>query len=143
MPTISHSELAPDEPVRYSLGQAEFQLDGRTKNYETDDPDVVLNAEAHPWLVVTYPEVELIEGAYVEQVAREDDPLSALNSKANDPEEIRKTEEAKRAAFNPVAIDASLDQAKAVEVDGVAVTVEAASTDEAPKRRSTSTQKES
>lgn len=143
MPTISHSELAPDEPVRYLLGQAEFQLDGRTKNYETDDADVVLNAEAHPWLTVTYPEVELVEGAYVEQVAREDDPLSALNSIANDPAEVRKIEEAKRAAVAPVAIDASLDQSESVEVGDTAVTIEAASEDEAPKRRSTSTQKES
>lgn len=137
MPTISHSELAPDAPVRYLLGQAEFQLDGRTKNYETDDPDVVLNAEAHPWLSVAYPEVEQIEGAYVEQVAREDDPLSALTSIANDPAEIRKVEEAKRAARAPVAIDAGLDQEEKVEVGNTAVTIEAASEGEAPKRRST------
>jgi hypothetical protein len=143
MPTISHSELAPDEPVRYSLGQAEFQLDGRTKNYETNDPDVLLNAESHPWLVVTYPEVEVIEGAYVEQIAREDDPLSALNSIANDPAEIRKVEEAKRAAFAPVAIDADLNQSEPVTAGVTDVTLEAASEEEAPKRRSTSTQKES
>lgn len=142
MPTISHSDLAPDEPVRYLLGQAEFQLDGRTKNYETDDPDVVLNAESHPWLVVTYPEVEQIEGAYVEQIAREDDPLSSLNSIANDPDEIRKVEEAKRDAVAPVAIDARLEQSEPVVVGETAVTVEAAS-EEAPKRRSTSTPRES
>jgi hypothetical protein len=57
MATISNSDLAPDEQVHYSVAGAEFDLDpGGT--FETDDEQVLANAQAHPWLKVERPVVE-------------------------------------------------------------------------------------
>ena len=51
MATILPSDLAPAEQVHYSVAGAEFDLDaGGT--FETDDEEVLRNADAHPWLKV-------------------------------------------------------------------------------------------
>lgn len=134
MAKIVHSEAAPSEAVHYTFVGVEFDLGGRKKSYETDDAAVLSNAEAHPWLTVERETVEPIQGAYVEQLRPEDDHLSSLNSKANDPEAVRAAEEAKReAADNPVAIEAGKDQTEVVETGGVAETV--AAVDSTPDKK--------
>lgn len=125
MAKIVHSEAAPAESVHYNLAGVEFDLSG-TKSYETLDPAVISNALAHPWLDVKYDKVDVVQGAYVDQIRPEDDPLSAVNSVANDPEAARAAEAEKAAAFGqPVALDAGLDQKKVVETGPVAETLAA------------------
>lgn len=123
MAKIVHSDAAPSESVHYSIGSADFDLSGR-KSYETTDSDVISGALVHPWLSVTYDPVEQIQGGYVEQVRREDDPMASPNSIANDPVEVRKIEEAKAAnRLNPVALDAGEKQTDVVETGIVAETL--------------------
>lgn len=125
MAKIVHSDAAPSEAVHYTIGSAEFDLSGR-KSYETKDQDVISSAAVHPWLTVQYDKVEMIQGAYVEQVRREDDPMAAPNSIANDPDEVRKAEAAKASmTFNPVALDAAEKQTDVVETAGFAETLAA------------------
>lgn len=146
---VLDTDTAPSDAKHFSLANANFDVP-----YETDDPVVLSNAEAHPWLRVER-EVVLIEGTFRDnQVRPEDDPLSAFNSVANDPDAVRAEAERRAAEFEgrtPLAVDAGLDQDKAVTVgegdNEVAVTLEADdtdSTDSAPKRgrRSNSTQKD-
>ncbi len=125
MAKITHSDAAPAEKVHYTFSGAEFDISGKG-SFETDSPDVLLDAEVHPWLVVTYPKVELVQGAYAEQVLPQDDPMSAENYDGNDPDVARAAEEAKRADFeNPVAIEAGLVQTTPVESGAVAETLAA------------------
>jgi hypothetical protein len=124
MAKIVHSAAAPAEPVRYSLGNAEFELSGRTKSYETNDPTVLANAESHPWLEVQRDKVELVRGAYAQSLRPEDDHLSAINSKANDPEAVKAAQQAEE-DFTPVAIEAGLNQTDKVINDGIAETLAA------------------
>lgn len=86
MAKIVHSEAAPSEAVHYSLAGVEFDLGGRKRAFETNDPTVIGNAEAHPWLKVEHEAVEAVKGDYVTQLRPEDDALSAVNSVANNPE---------------------------------------------------------
>lgn len=128
MAKIVHSEAAPSEAVHYSFAGVEFDLGGRRKGFESDDPAVLANAEAHPWLSVQRPEVELVAGAYVEQLAPADDHLTIAGREVdpNDPDEAKKAEDAKADEFAVgAAIDAGLDQDEVVETDGVAQTVAA------------------
>lgn len=112
MTNIVPNENAPDEVVRYGLGEtADFEL-GPGDTYETNDPAILAEAETHPWLAVERDEAEADEGVFVDRhVPREDDVLSAQNSKAFDPEAIA----AARAAAlgeqpQPAAVQAGLDQ---------------------------------
>lgn len=138
MAKIVPSDNAPSETVHYTFAGAEFDLGGSGKGskraYESTDPTILSNAEAHPWLAVERPEVQPVSGAYVEQIAPEDDPLSAVNDNANDPEAVKATEDAKLtdSGGSPTAVDAGLDQDKVVETGGVAETIAAdhANTDE-------------
>lgn len=126
MAKIAHSDLAPAEAVHYVFGHVSFDIGGRKKNYETEDREVLAAADAHPWLTVTYDVPEVIQGAYVEQLHPKDDALSAQNSIANNPEEVRKAEEAKASGESPgVAIDAGKEQTEKVETGGVAETLAA------------------
>lgn len=137
MAKIVHSEAAPAEAVHYSFAGVEFDLSGK-KSYESDDPIVLANAAAHPWLSVQYPAVDVVAGAYVEQLAPEADHLSAAGQKVNpnDPEVARAAEEAKRESTdNPVAIDAGETQTKAVETDGVAETLAADDTSKTSSKK--------
>lgn len=128
MAKIVHSEAAPSEAVHYTFAGVEFDLGGRKKAYESNDATVLANAEAHPWLAVEREEVEVVQGAYVEQLAPKDDHLSAVGAaiNPNDPAEARKAEAAKRGEdIEPVAIDAGEAQTEVVETDGVAETLAA------------------
>ena len=124
MPKIVLSDDAPEGDLRFSLGNEEID----EVPYETNDPTVLANAEVHPWLAVEREEVEELSELAAQhlQVAPEDDVLSAQNSIANDPDEVRKAL-AKDHESDPVAIESGLDQGDVVETDsGVAETVAAA-----------------
>lgn len=123
MAKIVHSEQAPAEAVHYTFAGVEFDISGKG-SYETTDPVVIGAAEAHPWLTVKRDPEELIQGAYREQVAPEDDPLSAVTSKANDPEAAAAAQ-AEADAVQPVALDAGQTQTEVVETGGVAETLAA------------------
>lgn len=126
MAKISHSDSAPAEKVHYTFANAEFDLSG-SSTYETEDASLLASAEAHPYLKVTREPVEVVQGAYRQQLRPEEDHLSGVGGiNPNDPDEARKAEEAKRVALdNPVALDAGLTQTKPVEVSGTAVTLAA------------------
>lgn len=130
MAKIVASDEAPKGAFRFSLANEEIEK----LPYESTDPAVLANAEAHPWLVVERDEVEeLSELAGELHPTADEDVLSAQNSVAFDPEAIKAalTEEA---ASDPVAIDAGLDQSKVVETEsGVDLTVAA---DEADNKKS-------
>lgn len=128
MAKIVHSEAAPAEAVHYSFAGVEFDLGGSKKNssFESDDPVLLGNALAHPWLEVEYPEVELVSGTYVDQLAPEDDHLSAAGQKVNpnDPEAAKAATEA-AAPDEPVAIEAGKTQTDPVVTGRVAETLAA------------------
>lgn len=124
MARILHNDRAPDETVHYTFSGVEFDLGGSAKgSFETDNREVLSNAEVHPWLTVEYPERELIAGEPRRTLAdRPDlDALSGVGPNARvpfDPDEIAKVEDAKAAArVNPVALDAQLDQGEAVVIE--------------------------
>lgn len=125
MAKIVSSEAAPPEAVHYTLGVSEFDLGGNgKKSYDTEDAALIAAAQDHPWLAVEVEPVEVVQGAYVNLLAPEDDHLSTAGQTVNpnDPDEARKAEEAKIAATdNPVAIEAGLDQSQPVETTGIAV----------------------
>lgn len=121
---IVPSDAAPNESVRFELAGVDFSLGGRKKTYETDDTAVIANAEAHPWLTVVREASEIVRGNYTESLAPEDDPLSAVNDKSNDPDAANAAEAAKNTDL--VAIEAGLDQDKNINVGPVAETISAA-----------------
>jgi hypothetical protein len=129
MAQIVLNDTAPAEAIHFSLAQAEFDLGGKSdaQSYDTTDPIVLANAQAHPWLTVEADEgVEYVSDDTSRQVAPEDDPMSAVNSVAFDLDEIRKVEDAKRAAYDqPLAVDAGLDQGEVVMTGPVAETLAA------------------
>jgi hypothetical protein len=98
MPTIVPSSNAPSEPVHYSFAMAEFDLGGKIKTYKTDSADVISCASVHPWLEIQYEPQEIVKGAYIEQIAPKDDPMSGVGSLANDPKAAQADEDAKAAA---------------------------------------------
>ena len=124
MAKIVLSDDAPKGNLRFSLGNAEIEK----VPVETNDSVLISNAEAHPWLAVEYDKVEeLSEVAGTLQLPPEDDALSAQNSVANNPDEVRK-ELARRTGVesDPTAIDAGLPQSKPIETDaGVDLTIAA------------------
>lgn len=131
MAKITHSDVAPAESVHYTLvdgtgGTTEFDLGGRTKSFTPKSYDATLfgNADAHPWLKVEREEAEVVEGAFREQIAPSEDPLSAVNSRANDPEAARAAL-AEAESAQPVAIDSGETQTKVVEVGPIAETLAA------------------
>lgn len=124
MAKISHSDRAPAEAVHYTFASGEFDLSGK-KSFTTKDSALIAEAQVHPWLDVKVDEADLVIGTYAQAVKPEDDPLSAVNSIANDPKEARKAEAAKASAYNPVAIDAGEVQTEVVETGGVAETLAA------------------
>lgn len=130
MAKIVPSSVAPSQPFRLVLAATSFDLDGskKTSSYETDDPTVLANARAHPWVDVQYPKADIVVGSYVPTTDPKDDPLSAQHEdarKALDPEAARAAL-TEQLAVNPVAIDAGLDQDKVVKSGPVAETLEAA-----------------
>lgn len=145
MAKIVLSDDAPNEAVHFSLANVEFDLDGGA--YESNDPDVLANASAHPWLEVEYEAEEVIGGVVGNPLAPEDDVLSRVNSVAFDPEAIREVEEAKGAAADHrTALDAGKDQDEVVEVRAgdlvIAETLAADKTNEADDESADDTQGE-
>lgn len=137
MAKIVLSDTAPSEAVHFVFGGAEFDLGGsKKKTYETDDADVLSNAEAHPWLTVQRDPVETIQGAYVDQIAPKDDPFAVEGQPIdpNDPDAARAAEAKKAAdAGTLVAIEAGETQTEVVTAGPVAETLAAdpdAKTDE-------------
>jgi hypothetical protein len=131
MATITTNEHAPVESTRYILPTATFELEGGG-SYETDDRTALADAEAHPWLAVSYEKAD--EGAYTrpdKSVPYEDDVLSAVNSVAFDLDKVRETEEAKAGVVESrLAVESGLDQGEPVEVGNVGLTLASDSTDD-------------
>lgn len=126
MAKIVQSETAPSEAVRYSFAGAEFELEGGDASFETDDPAVLSNAEAHPWLRVERDAEDVVKGEYRDYLAPEDDALSAVNSKANDPDAARAAlPSAQDDADDRTAVEAGRDQGEEVSVAGIAETLAA------------------
>ena len=131
---IVHSEDAPQEAVHYSFAAGEFDLGGRKKSHETDDPSLISEANAHPYLDVQVEQVEGQAGDFREQLDPKDDALSAQNSIANDPDAV-KAAQVEVVEVQPVAIDAGLDQTEPVVEGGVAETLAADETSKTGKKK--------
>lgn len=133
MATIKPNENAPAEDVRYLLANEELVLapGGST---DTEDRLVLAAALEHPWLEVEY-DAAAFEAppSYDPHVPRSEDPLTYENSEALKSPGTAAVQE----DVQPVAIDAGLDQTKAVEEGGVAKTLAAdeTDTDTAPAKR--------
>lgn len=125
MARIVSSGAAPNEAVRYSFAGAEFELDGKNASFESDDPAVLGNAEAHPWLKVERDPDEVVQGEYRDFLDPRDDALSSVNSVANDPKAAREALPSASNVIAPTAIQSGRDQGKKVEIAGVAETVAA------------------
>lgn len=126
MATITTNDKAPEGAVKYVFPTETFDLNsGDTK--DTLDQELLRAAEAHPWLRVEYPELEeLAVTREPTSVPYADDYLSAPNTKAFDPEEVRRVESEKRSATEaPVAVEAGLVQTEDDHVGNVAVTLAA------------------
>jgi hypothetical protein len=126
MATIVPNDSAPADLSTVSLANEVLDLSGGS--VESEDREVLAAAEVHPWLAVEYPEVEAneAEAVRVESVRYEDDALSAPNSVAFDPDEVRAVEDAKReVALGRTALEAGLDQGEPVVEGGVAYTLAA------------------
>ncbi len=126
MAKIVATDVAPQEEIEYALVGESFTLsDG---SYETDDRDVLVEAEAHPWLSVEWDRDESGEGTYrPDTVAPEDDALSSQNTEAFDPEAIARDREAVLGTSDaaPLAVESGRDQ-REVEFQGdVGVTLAA------------------
>lgn len=136
MAKIVTNELAPKDVKHFSLANANIEVP-----CETDDPVVLANASAHPWLTVEREPVPEVEGQFVDrQIKPEDDPMSYLNDDSNNPDAVRAHfEDQQSEDATPLAVEAGKDQNKPEVEGGVAVTLAADdtdSTDSAPKRRS-------
>lgn len=143
MATIRPNDNAPAEEMKVILPTATFDL-SQGGTYETDDRNVLADAEAHPFLTVEHPEQDA-EAAVTREsdsVPYADDYLAAPNSKAFDTEEVQRVESDKREDVSSrLAVDAGLNQSKAETVgEGdheIAVTLAADdSTDDKPARKS-------
>ena len=126
MAKIVASKIAPDEEFTVSVGA------GLLKPGDTsDDRQLLIEAEAHPWLGVEYDEVEMLGGDVIPpSVDPKKDPLSIQNPAALlpfDPEAVKRDTDAVLLVdtLAPAAIDAGLDQDKSVTAGPVAKTVQA------------------
>jgi hypothetical protein len=127
MAKIVASKIAPDEEFTVSVGA------GLIKPGDTsDDRQLLIEAEAHPWLNVEYDKVEMLGGDVIPPaVDPKKDPLSIQNPDAQlpfDPEAVKA--DTKRVLeveyLAPAAIDAGLDQDKSIMDGPVAKTLQAA-----------------
>jgi hypothetical protein len=132
MAKISLNDHAPSgETVSFSLANAEtFELGaGAKKFFETDDPDLISNANAHPWLQVEVATDVPAPNFHEPAVRPEDDTLGRFGPNArlaNDPDEVKKANDARAADdVQPLAVQAGLDQDKEVVTGEVAETLAA------------------
>jgi hypothetical protein len=52
MAFIVHSEAAPPGEIVHTLAAATFSLGGSKNSFQTDDYEIISNAQQHPWLTV-------------------------------------------------------------------------------------------
>lgn len=126
MAKIVLSDVAPkDDTLSFSLGQES----GIEVPYETDDRELLANANAHPWLEVEYDETQEAGGVFIDnQLSPADDHLSAVNDHSNDPDAVRAEIERRLAEVEdptPLAVRSGLDQNEPVSVGPVALTLAA------------------
>lgn len=126
MATIRPNDNAPDEQVKYCLGNVDFDL-GPGDGYETENRTVMADASAHPWLSVEIPQVdEVVVERPSKSVPYEDDVLAAPNTKVWDTEAAKAAAvDAQREVAAALAVQAGLDQGEPVKEGGVAVTLAA------------------
>lgn len=99
MATITLSDKAPtgEGPASFSFPEGDFTLEGKG-SYETDNPGLISNANAHPWLDVAVPVVE-------EEVADDYDENDPHDNPSADHLSVWASDEAKaEAAANEEAI---------------------------------------
>ena len=142
MAKIVTNELAPKDAKTFSLANESFEVP-----FETTDPTVLANARTHPWLTVEYGEQAEVGGQFADnQVKPEDDPMSALNDRSNDPDFVREQQAESTEDSTPLAVDAGLDQDKAETVgegdNQTAVTLAADDTNDTPARKTRRAAKE-
>lgn len=126
MAKIVLSDDAPNEAVHFSLAQVEFDLGGKSDKgaFETSDPVVLADADAHPWLKVERDSSETYQPSAPAFLRPEDDVLSRVNSVAFDPEAIKAIESGKADYEGErTALDAGLDQDEPVEIKAGSVTI--------------------
>lgn len=130
MANVVLSDLAPNEKVRFLLAGEEIELGGNAKkSFETDNPEVIANATVHPWLNVEAVSADVIVRYRPGTVDPKQDPLSAEGPNARlpfDEKAVAEFEDSKVQDFNPVAIEAGVDQDKSVSEGGIAETLPAA-----------------
>lgn len=124
MATIKLSDSAPDEAVHFSFVGAEFDLEG-SGTYETDSPEAIDNAQAHPWLTV---EVDHAGDADPRPEDAEDydpndphdnpeaDHLSRFASQETKDEAAANDAAIREAAYPSTAVEGQHDQTPEVEV---------------------------
>jgi len=126
MAKIAFNDKAPEGASIVSFGQGEYEFP-----LESDDPVVLANASAHPWLTVEVEGHDVNPPLPQSHIAPEDDALSAVNSIANDPEAVAAEAERREVdEAHPVAIESGLDQNESVFVKDIAVTTAAAAESE-------------
>jgi hypothetical protein len=151
MATIRPNDNAPAEAAKYIFPLETFEL-APGGEFQTEDRNTLAAAESHPWLEVEYPTFEeLSKERDRKSVPYEEDVLAAPNSVAFDEEAVMEAlRNSVSADENRTAIEAGLDQDKAVEVADVAVTLaadeaqseEPATDEKAPRKRATAKDKE-
>jgi hypothetical protein len=136
MAKIVPSDTAPDEAVRYSFGNAEFELGGKKgSSFETTDPVLIRDASLHPWLTVEVEAAEAPKGVYSSgSVPAAEDPFTREGNQVayNDPKVAAEAVESVE-DVTPVAIEAGQDQKKPVVRGGVAETLAADDTPDSKK----------
>lgn len=137
MAKIVASKIAPDEEFTVSVG-AGLMKPGDT----TDDRNLLIEAEVHPWLAVEYDKVEMLGGDVIPpSVDPKEDPLSIQGPQAAlpfDPEAVKAdTDKVLRGeALAPAAVDAGLNQDE-VKMDGPIATTLAAVEKQTEKAQTT------
>jgi hypothetical protein len=109
MATLKLSADAPQEDVTFGFGQELVELSpGGT--FETEDQDIISNAKVHPWLEVEIDQVEVYVSKTAARLDPANDPMTQEGQivNPNDPDEIRKAEEAKDSV--PEGVVAAVDQ---------------------------------
>lgn len=138
MAKIVLSEVAPSgEAIRFSLGASEpFNLGGsEKKSLTTNDPALLADAAAHPWLTVEHDKVDAPEPVFRSaSVNPEDDVLSAAYKGRATDADAPQAEEVPH-----VAIDAGKDQDEKVVTGEVAETLAADETHKGAKRAAKTT----
>jgi hypothetical protein len=135
MAKIVLSDKAPKDAKHFSLANAEIEVP-----FETDDPQILGDADVHPFLDVERDPVDVIAGVLANPLDPKDDVLSRANSVANDPDAVRAAAEERAAVVeNVTALDASLDQKKVSEIKTGDLTVaETVAADEKAAKAATS-----